>query len=1514
MAYNRKPNYYFDTKNSIGVDEIPLGRVIVVEDFDGYTRKYLKKNNTGLTESTTIEQALTNENIISSDIAGVLITEAPLLTGNINGTTGSNINITIANYSVTASYSHLIVTAGSANISNDIISWTLPVVSGNETHKISLRSTESGETISSTSEFSVNVRDFVIVADETILFENSTITSTEFPITSKVDLTSNTIKSDFIEKEFTIKKSKAVVTSDDTFGDGSLVAKFQLDGDTTDTTTSFDSTLETCTFTSGRFGQSASFNGSQKFETNDISFTGDYSVSVWLKSRTSDAANCNFIGHKTIPSHNRLNFRKDRNEFFISDTTNDLIWTEIGDYFKFTNNEWFNVLVTRNGYDYETFIDGVSIGIRTGSVINEAIYNRFGMINDGSGSVNYTGDMDQIEFYNRALNKSEVRDLFNQQYETYSKDEITIMDNTLVDGDILDIDRVEFDTTSKITDLSDITSSTNPFEDGSLVAKYELDGDATDTTGNYDGIENNVTYGAGEIGSGVVLDGGTACIDLQTNITANTAISISGWFNTTDTLTSVIIGDASSSGSSEAKCGCTLKVSGTSQFTMTRNYGNTMYRYNDMETGITLNDGQFHHFVFTSNLECTDYNLYIDGTEITLTGFDTSGTTQSIGNTFIGSDFGTSSTANFFGTLDHVEVYHKKLSSIEAGYLYTQNIPKYQIDISTAGLSEAPKNVLEYNRAIAESYKVEQDGHEDKWINAAVTMDSKINLLKFSRDDDTFADGSLTHKLKMENNVEDINGSLSIPTGIAYGSGKFGQSAIFNGSTSVIDTSLSLASAFTISLWVNSSDNTSRHILLDKDGAISFYYRVDNDTVEIDTNFEYTFSRINNDYCDGNDNHLVISFDGTNTDVYINGVNIPLTVVGAATPPTRIEKLGNYSTAGYEYNGTIDQVEIYNRGLNYNEVQELYNQTVGMFNTSVKLLEKPIIGDTILVNDGSNNLLKEVVINSYIENNNSYTIDITSLGNTYAPRIVARDTAKVSTSLVDTALADNFEERISSVITADDIGLTVDRDDFEVVTYVSDGTTKEIPLSNINTGVDFLWIKSTNLVENHAIYDSIRGISHHIRSDQTTAESNDTYMTSFNSDGFTLGIANNQTNGNGNSYVAFCASLPDTNIINDSNLILNGDFDINYDNWTAHNCTLSVSGGFLTIVDQSPYTPQAYQNVTTVIGQTYLITFEEASITTEPRYASIYIDDVRSYISKSNGNQSYVFVATSTTTKVGFSTGSSVNKENIIVGNIEMFDLGVSAGTIPSYTKSNEFMSAISYTGNGINGSTIGHGLDKAPELIIEKDRDSGSFNWSVQVPGLLTSNTHQLFLNSTGAENPAGAFDVPTSNIFYPSLISYANVNGNKNIAYAFASVEGVCKVGSYTGTGAAGLQIDCGFEPQWILVKRTDTTGDWFTYNNISGDSRYLKANTTGAEGTADYFDFNSTGFVTNGAGLNPDSSTYIFLAIAKGVDHTPTSITETYTEDGRLGRDFKIKTESLYSEDDISRIQIDLDKVTI
>ena len=54
----------------------------------------------------------------------------------------------------------------------------------------------------------------------------------------------------------------------------------------------------------------------------------------------------------------------------------------------------------------------------------------------------------------------------------------------------------------------------NPFPDGGGVALYQLNGDAADVSGNYDGTATNVTYGAGQFGQAGVFNGSNSDVNM----------------------------------------------------------------------------------------------------------------------------------------------------------------------------------------------------------------------------------------------------------------------------------------------------------------------------------------------------------------------------------------------------------------------------------------------------------------------------------------------------------------------------------------------------------------------------------------------------------------------------------------------------------------------------------------------------------------------------------------------------------------------------------------------------------------------------------------------------------------------------------------------------------------------------------------------------------------------------------------------------------------------------------------
>ena len=109
-------------------------------------------------------------------------------------------------------------------------------------------------------------------------------------------------------------------------------------------------------------------------------------------------------------------------------------------------------------------------------------------------------------------------------------------------------------------------------------------------------------------------------------------------------------------------------------------------------------------------------------------------------------------------------------------------------------------------------------------------------------------------------------------------------------------------------------------------------------------------------------------------------------------------------------------------------------------------------------------------------------------------------------------------------------------------------------------------------------------------------------------------------------------------------------------------------------------------------------------------------------------------------------------------------------------------MSISTYTGTGSN-ATIGHGLSKAPELVIVKRRNS-SQDWAVwhKDIGGGTKNLYLNLENSVQTEAPMWNSTVPTSSVISLGTYNHVNNSGDTYVCYAWHSVDGYSKAGSYT------------------------------------------------------------------------------------------------------------------------------------
>jgi hypothetical protein len=218
------------------------------------------------------------------------------------------------------------------------------------------------------------------------------------------------------------------------------------------------------------------------------------------------------------------------------------------------------------------------------------------------------------------------------------------------------------------------------------------------------------------------------------------------------------------------------------------------------------------------------------------------------------------------------------------------------------------------------------------------------------------------------------------------------------------------------------------------------------------------------------------------------------------------------------------------------------------------------------------------------------------------------------------------------------------------------------------------------------------------------------------------------------------------------------------------------------------------------------------------------------------------------------------------------------AGSITSSVRANASagFSIVTYTGNGTNGATIGHGLNVSPSLILVKSRDTQTVNssWAVWHTSLGTSQ--YLTLNATAsAATDSGAFTStrPTSSVFSVGTYQVTNTSSKNYVAYCFAPVAGYSAFGSYTGNGSTdGPFIYTGFRPRYVLVKASSTTDIWNVVDTArdpyNAANKNLWINQSSAE------DSSTTGMDILSNGFKPRTSfnyngsgvTYIYAAFAE------------------------------------------------
>ena len=769
---------------------------------------------------------------------------------------------------------------------------------------------------------------------------------------------------------------------------------------------------------------------------------------------------------------------------------------------------------------------------------------------------------------------------------------------------------------------------------------------------------------------------------------------------------------------------------------------------------------------------------------------------------------------------------------------------------------------------------------------------------------------------------ENFNTVLYTGTGSAQRIGGYiNRGAVFNGSNSFIslpqNTDFDLNGNGSFSIWVQ-RNNTSRVWIIDKaNGGSGNYgwqlyfhngqygFQMHDTSNNIITVSSGTSGIATNAW-----EHIVITSNTSRVyKMYVNGtLKNTQTLSAAVSVNTNGVTLGKYSLAsGYEVNGTMDQLRFFNKELSQSEVTTLYGETFASTTISTTDIFNDNSGVALYQLDGNANDTGGVsgkYGEAAIFNGSSSKITIPG-GNfnltTYSLSfwIYATDYNQTNTTVVNIGL-DNSPGNWGGLA----FGVNANKIFYfggDVAGVGGSGFFTQTGTTNITNAN---WVHVAMVVNGTSVTGYVNGAQDSGLS--RTLGANIVYKSASSNH---IGVRS----GSFGSYGWWNGRVDEVRVYSDT--LTATEIGYIYNNTTASIPTDNLTA-YYKLNGNARDEQQLYNGTATNVTYAYdgtasNVTYQEATkfqpdlVWIKNRDRSVdhaLFDSIRGATQVIRPNQSTADGAFSDSLTSfdsnGFTLGSDaqwwVNKSgddyvswcfNAGSGSVTS---GTGTGSITNVSykaNTNAGFSIVKYTGSQSAG-TVTHGLGVKPNLVLYKDLDAPN-NWTVYSSDLTVS--HYLKLNGTNAKT-ADAYNIfngePDTSVLKIGSGTSINTSGNDIIAYCFANIDSYQKIGTYTGNGSAnGPIVQTGFEPAFLLIKRTDSSGFWALHDNkrdtANPRNAALYANAANAESTAQAVNFLSNGFqpVTTDSDVNA-SGTYLYLAIAADPDQTDPTVENSFS----------------------------------
>ena len=405
------------------------------------------------------------------------------------------------------------------------------------------------------------------------------------------------------------------------------LATYQLNNATTSIpSNTYPGTASNITYTTGKFGDAAVFNGSSSQITLPDSIgtamgNNNFSVSFWVY--VNDASHDEIYLSITRPY-----------DFYIRKFSSGSIYLNLGTLSYDTGvslgTGWHHIAVTKSSSSGSIlYLDNNANAdaSKTGNISANSVANSIGNYNGGSYVVD--GKIDQVRIFNTALPASAITALYNE-------------------------------TTTTAQSASIDYQLANP----NSIAYYKMS-DATDQLGNYNGTATNVNFNTeGKFGFAGAFNGSSSYVSLPAGINKNNNFSWSFWYMfNTHTSYDTPIGFFMNS--------CTNFIDTPSSGELSFYDGNSRLT----TPSSTFTAGTWYHVVVTKS-STAGRKFYVNGSVVATDSGNSNSGSSSGGRNLLGayssSGNPTSTAFEFDGKLDQIRIYDSAISAADVTTLYKE--------------------------------------------------------------------------------------------------------------------------------------------------------------------------------------------------------------------------------------------------------------------------------------------------------------------------------------------------------------------------------------------------------------------------------------------------------------------------------------------------------------------------------------------------------------------------------------------------------------------------------------------------------------------------------------------------------------------------------------------------------------------------------------------------------------------------------------------------------------------------